>query len=278
MSAPERVLFGRTFQLTVGALDVSALDVTFNVAKSTSREPNTAEIRVINLSRESRSRLESAEDPVVVLRAGYEADGDPPPVIFAGAARRIYSVREGLEIVTTIQSSDSGREIQTARMSRSYPPGTRAFVVLRDAVEALGIGRGNIADFETTYVARNGAAVFPSGYTADGPARRIVQDLTRAAGLRWSVQNGSLQILRAGQALQATALRLEAASGLVGTPTRGERGKAAATVLLQPGVEPGRRVVLASDTIRGDYEVRQAVLKGATAGAEWYATLELAPL
>jgi hypothetical protein len=278
MTTPERQLFGRIWRLTAGDLDVSALDLTFNVSKSTSREPNTAEIRVINLSRENRARLERADRPRVVLRAGYEADGDPPPVLFVGDARRVFSERSGLDIVTTLQASDGGREIQTARISRSYAPGTEISKVLRDAVEALGVGVGNLSDFEGAYRARNGASVFPDGYAADGPARRVVQDLARAAGLRWSVQNGALQLLRVGQALQSTALRLSATSGLVGTPTRDEAGKVAATVLLQPGVEPGRRVILASDTIEGGYEVRQTVYKGDTSGADWYATLELAPL
>jgi hypothetical protein len=278
MTAPERLLFGRTWLLTVGDLDVSALDLTFNVAKSTAREPNTADIRVLNLSRENRARLENAERPQVVLHAGYEEDGDPPPVLFVGAARRIYSEPSGLDIVTNIQASDSGREVRTARISRSYPPGAEISRVLRDAVEALGIGVGNLADFEAAYTARNGATVFPNGYAADGPARRVVQDLVRAAGLRWSVQNGNFQLLRVGQALQSEALRLTGPSGLVGTPTKDETGKVAATVLLQPGVEPGRRVVMASSTIEGGYEVRQTVYKGDTAGTDWHATLELAPL
>jgi len=269
-----RPLFGRVYRLTVGDLDVSALDVQFNVAKSTTHEPNTAEIRVFDLSRENRARMESAERPRVVLRAGYLADGDPPPLIFVGSARRVFSDREGLDIVTTIQASDSGREVQMGRISRSYAPGTRAAVVLRDAVEALQIGAGNLSDFEAIYATRNGSATFPNGYAADGPARRIVQDLTRAAGLRWSVQNGALQLLRVGAALQSTAVRLSASSGLVGTPTRDERGKVTATALIQPGLEPGRRIVLDL----GGYEIRQAVLKGDTAGTDWYATLEAAPL
>lgn len=275
---PERRLVGRTWLVTVGDLDVSRLDISFNVVKSTSREPNTLDLRILNLSREKRAGLENARRPRVVLRAGYKADGDPPPLLFTGDARRVFSERSNLEIVTNIQASDGGREIQTARISKSYSPGVRVAVVLRDTVEALGIGVGNLADFEASYSARNGASVFPNGYTADGPARRVLQDLVRAAGLRWSVQNGALQLLRVGRALQSTALRLEGSSGLVGTPTKDERGKVTATVLLQPGVEPGRRVVMASDTIEGGYEVRQTVYKGDTSGTDWYATLELAPL
>lgn len=274
----ERPLWDRRYLLTVGTLDVSALDIGFDVTKNTSREPNTAEVRIFNLSRSDRATLEAADAPRVVLRAGYLADGDPAPLLFLGGARRVYSAREGLDIVTTVTASDSGRELLTGRVSRSYAPGSRVTRALRDAVTAAGIGEGNLSDFEGAYTMRTGAAVFADGFVADGPARRVLHALARAAGLRWSVQNGSLQLQRAGQALQSTAPRLTSASGLVGTPTRDEHGKVTAQALLQPGLEPGRRVVLASEEIEGSYEIRQTVYKGTTAGAEWYATMELAPL
>lgn len=274
----ERALWLRRYRLVAHTLDVSALDVAFNVARSTTREPNTAEIQVWNLSPSNRSALESAERPSVLLRAGYEADGDPPPLIFRGSARRVYSERDGLDTVTTLECSDSGREIGRARISRSYAPGTPATRVLRDAVAAAEIGEGNLGEYEASYRARNGSTIFADGYAADGPVRRVIQTLARAAGLRWSVQNGALQLQRAGAPLQTEAPRLSAASGLVGTPTRDARGKVTATALLQPGLEPGRRIVLDSAEIQGSYEIRQVVLKGQSFGAEWHATLELAPI
>jgi len=274
----ERPLSDRRWLLTVGDLDVSELDLQFTVNRSTTHEPNTAEIRIYNLSADSRARLTAAERPRVVLRAGYAGDGDPPPRLFNGSARDITSEPDGQEIVTTLQCSDSGREIQTARISRSYNPGVRVITVLRDAVEALGIGEGNLREFESSYATRTGATIFADGYVADGPARRIVQDIARAAGLRWSVQNGALQLMRSGQALQTTAPSISSASGLIGTPTRDDKGKVSATALMQPGLEPGRRIVMASREIRGGYEVRQVELRGDTAGTDWYAIMDLAPL
>lgn len=278
-----RPLFGRRLQVTIGSTDVSAFDQTFDITKSTAREPNTAEVRVLNLSRSTRAALESAETPRLIVRAGYEADGDPPPLLFNGESRLIYSERDGVDIALVIQASDSGRALQTARISRSYAPGTPIVSALRDAVAALGIGPGNLDEFAAAYQARNGASVFADGFVADGPARRVLHSLARAAGLRWSVQNGALQLLRVGEPLQSTAPLLSAASGLVDTPTRSFEGprhrlKVTAKALLQPGLEPGRRVVLRSDTIEGGFEIRRAIYRGGTAVAEWHATLELAPL
>lgn len=277
-------LFGRKWKITAGDVDVSAFDPVFDIVKSTAREPNTCEVTLRNLSAATRARIENASPLRVVVRAGYEEDGDPPPLLFNGDARHAFSDRDGLEIVTTIQASDGGRDLQTARISRSYPPGTEVAQVLRDTVDALGIGAGNLADFVTSYESRNGSRTFPDGFAAAGPARRVLQGLTRAAGLRWSVQNGALQLLRVGQPLQETAVRLSAASGLVGSPTRsfdgpgGRRVKVTAQALIRPGLEPGRRIVLDSEGISGGFEIRRTVCRGGATENDWYANLELAPL
>lgn len=279
------ILFGRRWKLTIGDVDVSALDIQFDVTKNTRSEPNTLEARVFNLARDTRARIEDADEPQVVLRAGYHTDGDPPPRLYSGAARRLYTQREGYDLITTIQSRDRGRELQTARISRSYGPGSRASRVLRDTVEALGIGEGNLNEFEGAFSTRTGSTEFPDGFVADGPARRILQTLTRAAGLRWSVQNGNLQLQRAGAALQTQALRLSASTGLIGTPTRNysgntraERRKVTIQTLIIAGMEPGRRVVLDAENIQGTYELRQVVYKGDTRGNDWYINAELMPV
>ncbi len=272
-----RERFDRRWKCTVDALDVSDLDLTFDVARDTTRAPNTAEIRIINLSRENRARLAGREELAVRLRAGYATDGDPPPIVFAGSSRDIYVERDGTDIVTVVQASDSGQTLQRSRIRKSYAAGTPIVNVLRDAVTEAGIGEGNLSEFENRSL-RNGATTFPDGYVADGPARRIITTILRAAGLRWSVQNGALQVLEAGTPLQTRAPILEAGTGLVGTPTRGENGKVTAQVLIQPGLEPGRRVVLRSAELEGSYEIRQTVLRGATAGLTWYAILDLAAL
>lgn len=275
-----RALFGRTWALSVGELDVSELDLSFSIEKSTKREPNTCEVRVHNLSPDSRAEIEGARGPRVVLRAGFEDDGDPPPVLFSGDARLQWTERDGTDFVTHVQARDGGRAYAEARVSRAYGPGVAVRDVLADAVDALEIGRGNLGEFSTAAL-RTGATRFEDGYVVDGPARGVINTILRGAGLRWSVQNGALQIMRIGQALQTEAVVLSPDSGLVESPTRvregTERGKVTARCLLQPGLDPGRRVVLESRVISGEYEVRKVTYSGDTKGNDWHATLEMRP-
>lgn len=265
-------LFQRTWRVTVGGLNVSELDLTFDVEKSTKREPNTAEINVYNLSETSRSKISEEEDPTVTLRAGYEADGDQPPVLFVGDARRIFTAADGIDFVTTIQARDLGRAYQAARMNKSYGPGTPISTALRDAVDALGVGRGNLSEFDVTL--SNGARNFATGFVASGQAHRVLNSLVRGAGLRWSIQNGSLQLMQRRQALQTRAVLLSPDSGLVESPTKDEKGIVTARCLMQTGLEPGRRVSIESRLLSGTYEIRKTKYEGDTRGNAWHAIVE----
>lgn len=269
-------LFGREWYLSVGSLDLTDLDLAFKVTRSVRREPNLAEIRIWNLSPETRAAID--RDQIVVLRAGYE----DPPTLFRGEIRDVRTERDGqADFVTVVQARDGGRAYNDARMSRAYAPGTPALRVLRDAVAALEIGEGNLADFASAYALRTGSDGFADGYVAAGPARRVLDALARGAGLRWSVQNGALQLMEQGRPLQRRAVVLAADSGLVESPTWNEgrrRRTVTAKSLIQPGIEPGRIVVLESALITGDFEVRAIEYVGDTRGNDWIATMELRPV
>jgi hypothetical protein len=274
------VLFGRQWSLQVGTLDLSDLDLAFQVERSVRREPNVAEIRVWNLSETTRAQVEARG--TVVLRAGYE----DPPTLFRGDIRRAWTESDGIDNVTVLQARDGGRAYSEARIARSYNPGTPVVTVLRDVVADMEIGEGNLSEYAAAYALRNGADTFGDGYVAAGPARRVLDALTRAAGLRWSVQNGALQILQQGRPLQTRAVLLSSDTGLVDSPawdevgrrTRGRRGTVTCKTLIQPGIEPGRRVVLESRHISGGFEVRRIKYQGETRGDPWFASLELRPI
>jgi hypothetical protein len=267
-------LFGRQWRLVVGDRDLSDLDLAFEITRSTHREPNPAIIQVWNLNRDTRARVEAAE--TVALYAGFS----DPPQIFSGDVRRVFTERDGVDTVTTITGRDGGRAYADVTVSRSYAPGTPVLTVVRDTVDAMGIGRGNLADF--AYSLR-GTDNLADGYVAHGRASRVLNDTIRASGNRWSVQNGSLQVQQQGRPLQLRTTVLAPDSGLVGSPawdetgkrTGGRRGLLTATALIQSGIEPGRLVRIESAEVTGDFEVRAAKYKGQTRGNDWYAALTL---
>jgi hypothetical protein len=273
-------LFDRQWSLQVDTLDLSDLDLAFKVERSVWRTPNLAEIRVWNLSETTRAEIQRRE--TVVLRAGYE----DPPTLFRGDIRRVWTETDGIDLVTVLQARDGGRAYSEARIARSYNPGTPVVTVLRDVIADMEIGQGNLAEYAAAYALRNGADTFGDGYVAAGPARRVLDALTRAAGLRWSVQNGALQLLRQGTPLQSRAVLLTSDTGLLDSPTwdergirtEGRRGLLTARALIQPGIEPGRKVRVESRLVEGDFEVRKIQYQGETRGDAWDAVLELRPI
>lgn len=271
-------LFDRRWSLQIATLDVSSLDLAFSVERTTKRAPNSATIRVWNLNADARSISETGDPRVVVLRAGYVEDGDPTPVIFVGDVRSVVSAPEGVDWVTTITARDGGAAFSEARLARAYAPGTSVSRPLLDAVDALGIGRGNLAEYLADLTLRGGETTLPQGFVADGPARRTLDALLRGSGLRWSIQAGALQIQRAGEPLATQAVVLNGSTGLVGYPSKGKGGRVSVKTLIQKGLDPGRRVVVESPSVSGEYEISRVTLDGETFGQAWYATLELRPI
>lgn len=267
-------LFAKSWQVSIGEIDISALDLTFQIKKSTKRSPNTCTVTVHNLSDSRREEIKSARRPLVQVRAGYR---DENSLLFVGNARRQFQEIQELDTSLTVEARDKGNEYASARVSQSYAPGTRVVTVMADLVDALNIDRGNLSEFNNLTLG-HGGSTFPDGFVSQGQAHRVLSRLVRGAGLRWSAQNGALQLLRRGRPLQTQAVLLSPSSGLLGSPTREDKGLVTAVSLIQPGLDPGRRVQLESRFISGTYEVKAVQYDGDTAADTWDATLTLKPI
>lgn len=270
----ERELFGRVWSLRIGSHDVTGLDFEADVSKSTKREPNKCTLTVYNLSKQHRDAI--AKGTEIEVNAGYERAGGAHRR-FIGAVKKVAISRNDVDVVTKLDAEDAGDAYRTSRINRSFAPGTSIEVVVRALVGSLDVGPGNLEDWVRGLGLEDGSTSFPSGYVVSGSAPRELTRVLHSAGLRWSVQNGVLQFRERGQPVRSTAVRLAPDSGLIGSPTIGEKGKVTAETLLQPDIYPGSIVTLESDQLRGQYTV--ASLKDAlkSRGAEWKSTLELAP-
>jgi len=269
-------LTDRVWRVTVGELDISALAIDFQIMRSIKREPNTLSLSVFNLSADHRAQVQTGTNQITV-RAGYRDTG--AHVLFVGDARNVLSEQDKTEIKTTIEGRDSGRAYQQARIDRSYAPGTPVATVVRDLVARLGVGEGNTEDaISAGLTLRNDASDFGDGYTASGKVPDVLTALLRGSGYRWSIQNNAIQILRRGRPIQSQAVRLSKTSGLIGSPAKGDRGRILAMSLIQPGLDPGRRIVLDTPEVSGGYEVERAEYVGTTRANDWSVSLTLRPL
>ena len=276
-------LFDRDWRLQVGELVVEKpLRVAFTLQRSIRSQPNTGTIRVFNLTRSSQAIIGEAREAAVKLEAGF-VDGRSQ--IFLGQVARartnqsppVITARDALEVVSTIEVVDSGPNYRRARVCQTFQTDVSVLTVLRACVDALGVGEGNLSEVEAFAELEGGQTVYPEGTVLAGQASRELARILRSYGLRYSIQHGAIQVSQRRRALQTQAVRLATATGLVGTPEVGTGGRVTAISLLTPELWPGRRVVLESERIEGQFLVRSITYEGDSHGDPWYATLELRP-
>lgn len=269
------LLFDRSVTVTVGTKQFSDLDVVFSVKKNLKATPNTCDLKIYNLSKDSRSALETIQDKdttPVQIEAGYV---NATSIIFLGDLRRVDSgYQDGPDIVTVLSSGDGEKKHRTARVNISVKPQTSTHAVLTQVVKALGVSEGNLADAANKLSFASIGSMFSEGTVLSGSASREMDRICKSVGLTYSIQNGKLQLLPLGKVLDGLAINVSAQHGMVGTPTVDSKGILKVRVLMVPDVFPGRKIVLDSKRLKGQYRIESTHHFGDTHGQDWYIDIE----
>lgn len=276
-------LFNRTFALNLGGTRVASettdgarneiLRVQFKVEADLSKSANTAEIAVYNLAEQTRAKV-NEKGILASLEVGYSGQSSE---IFKGRLEAGKNQRDGVNWVTSFQSTDGGQELRRGRINLSFKK-----VSLRGAfervAESLGLGLGNAIEKISEGNIRGVLTSFDNGLVMSGPARKELDRLASTYGYTWSVQNGQLQLLGPRDAIEpGDAIVLDSNTGMVGSPESGDDGIVEVRSLLIPQLTPGRVVALSSKQVSGFYRVEKTTYQGDTRGQDWYADLELKP-
>lgn len=271
-----------TVEVTTNSTEIIGGDggmrIGFDINKTLKKEPNTAEIRVYNLAATTRAGLQK-KGVAALLEAGYQETGLSR--IASGNVRTVDHVREGADWITIIKLGDGERAWQYGRVNESFSAGTRVADVIKKLAQQMGLG-GDDIDKQLDAAKRSTKRRIPEtldhGWAASGSAGRAMDHIMKAAHLSWSVQDGQLQILVEGQALDNVVFRINPRSGLIGSPEmgtpprKGGPGLIKFVSLLIP-VKPGGKVELTSDRYDGEVRLVGVNLVGDTHGTEWYAKM-----
>lgn len=276
-------LFNRTFALNLGGLEISSESVdglsndmlrcVFKIERSLNNSANTAEISVYNLAEKTRAQV-SEDGLETSLAVGYSQRAS---VIFRGKLEAGKNRREGVDWITSFQSTDGGRELRQNRINEAFKTATVA-QAFESVANALGVGVGNALEKIQAGNIRGALNSFGNGLVLSGPAKSELDRLARTFGYDWSVQDGQLQLLGPDDAIEpGDAIVLDRDRGMIGSPESGEKGIVEVRALLIPQLTPGRVVSLSSRQISGFYRVENVTYQGDTRGQDWYADLELKP-
>ena len=232
---------------------IDGLRINFDILKTDVSESNKSTIKIYNLAKNTRNSIRELDD-TVILRAGY-LGGRGEEVLFIGDITFINHQLSGTEWISTLACGDGIKQLRTSKTNRSYAGGVKANKIISDVLSDLDLpqklksGLLSISD-----------RVFNSGYSFTGQSKAALDELTKAVGLVWSVQNGEIKIQVTGDSDKSTAIVLNPNTGLIGSPERLRDTDTKSSTdaakpgwkivsLLQPKLEPGGIVSVTSDEI-----------------------------
>jgi len=215
-----------------------------------------ARFRIYNLGTTTRNQLRKdiTQSDVfrgIVFRAGY---GNTLPDVFIGNLAQGWSVRQGVDMITSLDSMQSAFGIANTESGFTVQSGT----TLKSAVAQLlldlvpnGIKAGKVGEYRD----ENGQPIsFQRATTLSGNTVQLINDLT---GGGFFVDNGVAHVLADEEVLQGPLVTLDSSHGLLGTPML-EQNKLNFDILFEPRLQLGQKVTLNSFTaekFNGDYKV-----------------------
>ncbi len=255
---------GRNYVLEVGQADGTTLTVTlpftieFDITRNTLTSANVCSIRIYNLSLNHRNQIRYNQSNLgqpfrlIRLKAGY---GQNLPFIFTGNISQAWSVREGVNFITTIECFDGGFAFGNGTTNIEFPAGETLQNVVENLAESLPfVSRGAIGSYPGTLTRGNSY----SGNTAD-----ILKELT---GGGMFIDQGKVHCLGDNEYIadNGNTLLINASSGLLGTPVL-EQTIVHFDMIFEPNLEVGRRALLQSITeanFNGYYKITAVKHRG----------------
>ena len=289
MSVPQYL---RQISLKIGndseAIDLSELRIRFSVRRGTISTPNTADIRVYNVSAETARKSQLKEFGRVALQAGYAGNYG---VIFDGTIKQVRRGRESqTDTYLDITAADGDSAYNWSVINMSLAAGSTAQDHLKSAVQAMegrGITMGDSAQLSTNKL--------PRGKVMFGLTRDVLDNLGRTQDVSWSIQDGKMTLIPNTAYLPGDTIVVNYQTGMVGLPEQTQNG-VNVRMLLNPSVKIGRLLKLDNASIQqyrygvslrdqasneliknqisldtdGIYKVLIADSFGDTRGQEWY--------
>lgn len=240
--------FGRNFILTVqtnsGEAAPTFLSATlpftmeFDIVRNTLASVNTSTIRIYNLSEKNRNLIRKDVQAywdirTIELKAGY---GKNLPIVFTGNIMQAWSVREGVDNITQIESFDGGDAFNNGDVSLSFPGGTPQQSIIDTLSSSLpGLSKGSIGNYAGTTTKGNSYVGNPA------------EILSQVTGGGFFVDNGKVNCLNDNETVPSSVKIINSQSGLLGTPVR-EQTRVIINMIFEPQIVAGQQIFLDSST------------------------------
>lgn len=255
VSATPQTQFIRKCQLLVSnkagkALDLSLLKIKFQVKMTGTATPNTADIRVYNISQDTAFQIQK-EFTRVALQGGYNSNFG---LVFEGSIKQVIVSREfATDSYIDIIAGDGDIAYNFAIVNRTLAAGSQQIDQVNTAAASMNkIGGTNLSpptNMPTTQL--------PRAKVMYGPAKKYMKNVGKNSRHSWSIQNGTIQFVPINGFLKGEAVVLTSKTGMIGTPQQTNIG-VNAKCLMNPLIRVGGRVKIDNKSIEG-YKINLAV-------------------
>ena len=257
----------RRARVEIGVTDaarlvVEDLRIAFDLRAEIQSEASPSTVRIWNLARDTERRIEQGQ--ALRLYAGYE--GEELPLLHQGEIDRVETQRAGVERITTLELGNSQ---QTRITGAIASVGKQGLVALNDLVAehvaAMGFALGDTGDLPDARI---------ENYAYVGKAADALTRLLRPRGVEWYVEHEEVRFATGAAASRLLPeFRLSEATGLIGSPSRTEKG-ADAKMLLTNEVRRDQRVRIESEALSGTFKTVAIAYQGDTWAGEWVTEIE----
>lgn len=262
--------YGRKAIANVDGHQIQGLRMAFKIEKTLKAAPNQAELRIWNLSPDTRSKMQ--KDLSVSIQAGYQLDANQ---LFLGTMRKVDHPKIGPDIVTHARIGDGEKEIKKSRISTSFKGKTTPEQVIKALAAATGLKVGNALKKAKQGDLSGALKELTTGVVLSGNPYDLLETIASNLDYDLSVQDGVLTLLGKDETLEYSSILLSFSTGLIGSPQQAEKGVIKAVSLLNGELIPGRQIELQSRQFNGACRIEKVTFDGDTHGPNWFANLEL---
>ncbi len=274
-------LFNRIASVIVegsgSSVEITKLRFVFSIEKTKTSTQNILKLQIYNLSSDTSAKIQE-KDSTIILKVGY-LDDVGLEVIFSGSITRVTPHIDFPHTILSIESGDGMERLREARSNISNSEGVSVNQILSQLSDDLGVVVKDI----TTEIQE----IFNSGFSFIGPTKQAIDDIAQQFGLDWSIQDGELQILKAGDTNSDRISFISKDTGMIGSPelivSDAQVLQAAASgdpkykveTLMNAKIRPTNEVQIESIPISGNFIINSVKHNGDTHGDTWSTVMEV---
>lgn len=226
---------------TFAGLDLSDMHVKFSVKKAQTMTPNTADIRVYNLSAETATRIRTSFTRVI-LQAGYEGNKG---VIFEGNIKQVIIGRESAtETFIDIIAGDGDRAYNHAIVNTTLEAGATQQGQVAAAITSM-----NSRGVSAGYLGEMDGSQLPRGKVMFGNSREYIRNAAQTSKSSWSIQDMKVVFIENTAYLPGERVVLTSATGMIGTPQQTTEG-INVKCLINPNIKVNGRIQIDNASIQ----------------------------